>query len=317
MLLPLLAGAAAVAAAAALAWYLWKKIRNSQEEQQQEQSGFPGNQGEGGGSRGDNQQSGPSQEERERRAREDMARKNELLRSIVKSIEFSTREVVSDIQLPGTLPRQSIVPTSNYNVRPIKGAGEFSSILPSAHMLDDEQFYGRLSANNLLVSEYHEYYGSGRRVLFAAFDGSGSMEKYGRAQWAIGLCEAIIDRCIEQQAELYLLVYSGVIKGVYHVFDRKSAEAVKRKLREILSPEGGTDINLALDTIFDMIKSGKFDEARALLVTDGTESVDEEHILQRRKTEKVFLHTVSIAGERDDLRRVSSRFDQLAMFSGS
>ena len=316
MFLSLLAGAAALAAAAALAWRFWKKIRRNQEEEQQRQPGnFSGKHEGGNGFEEESEHSGPGQQERERRAKEYWARKNELLQSIVRSIEFSTREVVSDIQIPGTLPRQSIVPTSNFNVRPMKGVGEFSSLLPSGHLFDDDQFYGRIAANSLLVAEYQEYYGNARRVLFAAFDGSGSMEKYGRVEWAIGLCEAIIERCVEQQAEFYLVVYSGVIKGVYRVHDRASAAALKGKLREVLHPDGGTDINLALNTIFDMIGSGKFSEARGLLVTDGTESVDEEQILHRRNSEKVFLHTVSIAGERDDLRRISNKFDQLAMNS--
>lgn len=295
-------------AAAALAYFLWKKFREKQEGEEQRQQ-------RNGRGDDDDPMSGASPEERRRRAQEEEARRGELLRKIVKSVEFSTREIISDLPIPGTRPRQSIVPTSNFNVRPIKGVGEVSSLLPSSHLLDDDQFYGRLSTNSLMVSEYLEYYGNARHVLYAAFDGSGSMNEYGRVRWAISLCEALIDRCVEQQAEFILIVYSGEIKGVYRVHDRKSALELKRKLGVILSPDGGTDTVLALDTMFDMIKAAGLAEARGLLVTDGTESIEEGPILARRKKEKVFLHTVSIAGQRDDLRRISDRYDRLGMYS--
>ncbi|NTU99264.1 VWA domain-containing protein [Candidatus Falkowbacteria bacterium] len=313
-MLSILAGAAALAAIAALAYFLFKKVRKNQEEQ-----------GQGGSKRrnlmdseeeSDDPLSGMSPEERRRHEEQEAEKRKRLLDSVVQSIEFSTKELVSDQPISGAKSRQSLVPNANFNVRPIRGVQECPALLPSAHLLDDDQFYGRLATHGMMVGEYVEYYGKARRVLYAAFDGSGSMKEYGRYQWAMSLCEALIDRCIKQQAEFILIVYSGEIKGVYHIRTLKEAIEVKRKLVSILFPEGGTDIDLALGTIFDMIKESKFIDARALLVTDGTESVDERHILQRRQEENIFLHTVSIAGQRDDLRRVSNRYDQVGMFSG-
>lgn len=316
MLLSILAGAA-VAAATALAYWLWRKLRKKLEEEMRRQAGEFGDgeqSGEGDSEEG-RRSSAAEQAERERRARAEQAKRDELLRSIVRSIDFSTQEMVSDRPLAGTKARQSLVPTRNFSVRPIRGVNEVPAVLPAGQMLDDDQFYGRLATNSLLMGEFQEYYGKARRILCAAFDRSGSMKEHGRAQWARGLCEALVDHCLSQQAEFWLIVFTNRIVGTYRVSDQASAKELKQKLGRILAPDGDTNVNLALDTMFDMIRDGHFAESRGLLVTDGTDAVNEERFRKRRQQEKVFLHTVSIAGDRDDLRRISDRYDQLGMFS--
>lgn len=259
-------------------------------------------------------ESGSDQSQNQNKLREERSRRNNLIDRLVDSIKFASREMVTQNQVQGSRPRKSIVPTGNYNVRPLRGVAEFASLLPSSHMLDDNHFYAQLATNKLMVGEFIEYHGKAHNTLVVAVDGSGSMENSGRVQWSMGLVERLIDRCIEIGAEMFFVVFSDYIRGSYHVFDKKSAEEIRGRLGSVLSPRGGTDINITLKKIFEIVDEGKFAEARILLVTDGTEGVDEENILKELSKRKIFLHTVCIAGEREDLKRISSEYDRLGMY---
>lgn len=240
-------------------------------------------------------------------------RRNELLERVVHAVDFSTRELVTDTPQSGTQPRTSLTPTSYYNVRPIQSLSEIRSILPSGYILDDDQFYPKVINHQILVGEFQEFFGKAKKALVAMIDCSGSMREHGRSEWAFGLCDSLIDKCIRVQAEMILITFYDKIRGSYHVHNMETADKIRSQLSQILHPDGDTSIDLALETGLEVIKKEKFSEARMLLVTDGTQTVDVAEYGPRLRKGKIHLHTVCIAGDLKELEEISNRYDLLVM----
>jgi uncharacterized protein with von Willebrand factor type A (vWA) domain len=301
--------AALAAAAVAAGYLLWKYFKK---KMQPENGGWQWPwKGNGGADTGQ-----ADREERERQRQLDNQRKqSELLEKIVASIQFSTTEIVSEEPIAGTEPERSSIPTSSYNVRPINSMDEFAMLLPSSQLLDDDQFYGQLAAKNLLVGEFQVYRGNAKKVLVALFDGSGSMEHHGRVQWAKSLCQRLIERCLSLNAELILIVFTREVRETHRIIDEASARKVLSRLDNILFPDGGTSIDTAIFAGCDLVEAGKFNEARALLVTDGEDDQIDVNAVKKRLTEtNIALHTVCIANDRPDLSSISNRYNQLGMY---
>lgn len=298
MLIPLIA-AGTIALATWLLYQLLKKNKKSSERKGFMSSGAKAKDNESGRGNYEDEQS----------------RRKALIDVIVKSVEFAAKEMVTNKRMKGLRSRKSLVPNSNYNVRPIGNLNEFVSLLPQGHLMDDDHFYAKLASKKLMVGEFVEYYGKAKNTLIAALDASGSMEHYRRYEWAVGLVDRLIQRSIDLDAEIFLVVFTDYIRNVYHAHDKKTAEELRKNLPKILVPNGGTNINLALSKVFEIVAEGNFTEARVLLVTDGTEGVDEKMIAKEIEENNIFLHTVCIAGERKDLKKISNKYDRLGMFS--
>lgn len=252
-------------------------------------------------------------EDHERRIRDLRLRKNDLIRRLVDSIRFIETEKVSDTPTPGSEARESLFPVRDISMRPMRGIQEWRRMSPTTQLLPDDQFYAGLAVNSHLVKEYREYVGKAANALIAVVDASGSMEQFGRVEWAMSLVDQLIDRCVKIGAEMVLIVYSDSVKEVDEVTDKESADTLRRRLRKALNPVGGTDINRALSKAFRVIKEKGFTESKVLLVTDGTAGVDGETAVKRLRELNCTLHTVCIGGDLENLRKISDRYDSLEM----
>lgn len=239
--------------------------------------------------------------------------REEMLHEVVLATEFSRieKERVSDAPGLGLKSRPSKIPGSNIQIRPIATLSEVASLLPTAQMLDDDLFYGRLASHSLNITEPLEYYGKSRKALLVLQDVSGSMRENERIAWARGLCSNLIDKCVKEGAEFILITFHSEPELKCHSVTRNEHREIKKRIPDMLVAEGGTDISLAIRCALEVIQKEKLDEARILLVTDGTEMINDQGVLNLVRNRHVFLHTVCIAGDHEQLRKASDRYDLL------
>ncbi|NTW13606.1 MAG: VWA domain-containing protein [Candidatus Moranbacteria bacterium] len=299
---------AAAAAAAAIGWLLAKRKAKRDGPSSEYPPNGTGENGPGGDLSG-----GEEGEYRNKRSGDLRLRKNELIRRLVDSIRFVETERVSDVPIPGSEPRESMYPVRDISMRPMRGIQEWRRMSPTAQLLPDEQFYAGLAVNSHLVKEYRQYVGKAANALIAVVDASGSMEEFGRVEWAISLVDQLIGRCVKIGAEMILIVYTDTIREVSEVTDQQSADKLRGRLARALHPLGGTDINHALAEAFRIAEEKGFGESKILLVTDGTAGVNGKMVSGRLKELNCTLHTVCIGGDLEDLRKLSSQYDSLEM----
>ncbi|MDD5032945.1 MAG: hypothetical protein PHC85_02440 [Candidatus Pacebacteria bacterium] len=240
-------------------------------------------------------------------------RRNELLERIVRETEFSLgeTEVLSDSTDPEAVSRPSIVPTGFIDIRPVQSMEEIRNILPVQQLMDDESFYASLAAHQLLVLQPMEFTVKAKKVLVLLVDRSDSMKELGRVFWAIALVEKMADKCLDAGACLILKVFTEFIESVAKAETPEQFAELKRQLPHLLSPDGGTNIQVALKSAIGELSSSKISEKKILLATDGDCPIDENDLLLSLKENNISLRTVCISGEHAGLMRISEFYDVL------
>jgi len=245
--------------------------------------------------------------------------REDLINKVVRAIQLSERmaRVVREVKV-GERVEPSMVPTNLISVGPIGRMEDFRSALPSERAMPDDIQMARLASKTTLVRGFEQRidimeaeYGVLKNVLLVVQDVSGSMQKNNRASWSVSLNERLIDRCVEQEADYILVPFNEVPRNPFVAKDEEEKLSLKKLLPRILAPDGNTDISAALWAAMDILEEGKYGKGRIVLVSDGDNAVDVGRLRERLTALKVELHTVFIAGDNNDLRKLSDRYDTL------
>ena len=153
-----------------------------------------------------------------------------------------------------------------------------------------------------------------KKALLLLQDVSGSMEGM-RIQWSLLLNLLLAKKCRAEKAMFTIIPFDAEIRQSFSA-DPGSVEEYEqliKKLRVLLGYGGGTDVGLALDAGIkyltkDSEKEGILSAGQIVLVTDGTEGVNTQSVLDQLYEQKILLHSVLIGVKHQQLEEISKKF---------
>lgn len=212
----------------------------------------------------------------------------------------------------------SPIPTDEMAIRPIQDVSELPQALPQVLGMPDDMFFSQLAARELPVVEFQERVdvmadieGVPRKALVLIVDTSGSMSEEERAEWASGLCEKAIRRADADNVEVALLPFVDHPKEWQRARTHEERMQLCANLRNILYPNGGTDIDAALNAGIEYLSDPTFTERKIMLVTDGGSNIDAPSMKAALKRIDAEMHSVCIGPDNPDLKSISAHYDWL------
>lgn len=226
-------------------------------------------------------------------------------------------------------------PTDQPVIRPLRNMSEINSILPKEYATTDDEFYTKVAANKLSGQFFETEEDQiekldfvQKKALLVVQDVSGSMEG-ARIRWALLLNLVLAKKCRFVDAKFVVIPFDDSVYEPFSADAGKPAEydELIRSLPRLLGYGGNTNISLALDAGITHLaddelaesKKSKLESAefkhtagQILLVTDGTEGVKEDHVLQRLFDAKILLHTVVIGVEHQQLKEISRKYNYVS-----
>lgn len=241
---------------------------------------------------------------------------------IVKEIKFFQKRIVVRHKI-GEEPVASKIPTGDMEIEPIKGFDDLPQALPGELGSDDDMFYAKVATKNILMQQpieyegiYEDKYFQVRKTLRGLQDCSGST-KGDRIVWSKILNYLLVEKSQKESAELSITTFTNFPEHTITATpeDQKSYTKVKSFIDDIYD-HGGTSINNAMINELEIIeKENKehkhIQDTQIVLITDGTEGIEEEVIKQKMKDNKVTLHTVILGESNSQLKSVSDKFHYL------
>jgi uncharacterized protein YegL len=242
------------------------------------------------------------------------------LAQVVNSIDLYDETITLD-RTTGFDFNETKYPADRFVVRPVT-ISELDKMLPSEHGADDETFYAKLSASKNFGRFFEEEKEITEKIdvfqkkaLLLLQDVSGSMEGM-RIQWSLLLNLLLAKKCRAEKAMFTIIPFDSVIQQSFSA-DPGSVEEYEQliqQLRVLLGYGGGTDVGLALDAGIkyltkDSEKEGMLSAGQILLVTDGTEGVNAQSVLDQLYEQKILLHSVLIGIQHGQLEEISRKFN--------
>lgn len=242
------------------------------------------------------------------------------VKAIVSAIEFSERKITLRTKI-GEEVRQTNIPTGDSEITTMKDLGQIPKVLISQMASDDDIFYPHLVNNQLLiqqpieyVDEYDERTLKRQKSLRVLQDVSGSTRR-DRIAWSRLLDVLLVEKAKRARAEFALTTFT---EGPQYSTSASlnEPESFKKLLDFIefrIRADGGTDINSTIQAELSKIEQENREletdqDARIVLVTDGTQGVDTGRINKRLKELGATLYTVVLGVDHDQLRSISKRY---------
>lgn len=236
-------------------------------------------------------------------------------------IEFAARRIKVGVrkvdQRAVGIHREEVpFPAEEVDIRPLKDLGELHQALPSETALDDDLFYARAAAGELLVAVnvevqpihedvFEDVWEERQRTLMVVLDVSPSVFE-GYNPWMPpvwkGLTLSMIDKSQQAEASVVLHEFDKGDRGWYTATAKAGYTRLRNHIAEV-GPGDGTDIGRAILRAIDRLEKETFDQAQIMLVTDGADygGVDPQLVRQRLDTARIKLHVVLLGVEHQSL----------------
>jgi uncharacterized protein with von Willebrand factor type A (vWA) domain len=245
-------------------------------------------------------------------------RTDEAIRKIVNRLQFATGQVIRKQVKVGEETRESIIPTDEVVIRPMRSEAELSRALTGAHAQEDDQFYGAVAARSVPITAYQEQVGlyedivePTRNVVIIIQDVSPSMKEENRIHWAVALDQAIIGKAEDQKAEVHLLPFGSRTGEWLSAKTDEERHDLRINLGRRLHYIDGTAIGYALLEGIRFVSDPSFTERKIVLVTDGTTIFDAESVKVALDEIGAELHTVCTGPSNSQLQHISTHYDHL------
>lgn len=308
---PFLIGGALLAGAAYLLWRLLKNRRQNQPQSGQAAQDYYNQPSEGDANDANQEDQG----EPEAPARDPVQeRRNEQISEIVSQIPFSFKLNRVETEVPTGEMIESRLPTDDVDVVPVKSAEDLLGVSASTHALGDDQFFGRFAAGGLMRQAFMEpetrtevELTPNAKALVVLADVSGSMAESFRGPWMLSLVRALVERSQKEQARFVLIPFNRFPLGLYTAKTEGEYRSLLQTLERKLAIGGDTDIDRALLEGIKYLKAQEFTDASIVLITDGENNVNINHIGEALSSAEAKLVTVAVATERKDLGEISER----------
>jgi uncharacterized protein YegL len=239
---------------------------------------------------------------------------------IVNEISFFEKQMTIRHKI-GEEAIPSPIPSDDFAIVPMQHTGQFPKVINSHMGLDDDLFYSKIASNQIhikqdleLVGVYEDKTKRIQRFGRILQDVSGS-EKGQRIAWSRVIDTLLAEKAKRSRANITLTTFTqGPVSSISASFTEPISYAYMNSfIEQNLQADGGTDISAAL--LHDLAIIEKDNEGldynqdvQIILITDGTEGINEDLILEKLKKNQVTLHTVILGVSHDQLRNVSSKF---------
>ena len=242
------------------------------------------------------------------------------VKAIVRAIEFSECKITLKAKI-GEEVRQTNIPTGDSEIVTMRDLSQLPKVLTSQMGSEDDIFYPSLATNQLLMQQPIEYEDvfdertlTRQKSLRVLQDVSGSTKR-DRIAWSRLLDTLLAEKAKRARAEFALTTFTDGPKhstGASH----REPESFKKLLDFIefqIRADGGTNINSTVRIELEKIERENQDlktdqDARIVLVTDGTQGVDVKYINKQLKELGATLYTVVLGVDHDQLRSISKRY---------
>jgi uncharacterized protein with von Willebrand factor type A (vWA) domain len=182
----------------------------------------------------------------------------------------------------------------------VEPTNEVSRLLGSELALLDDEVMGddvliRLTERRALGYKMAGREKSAKGPIVVCIDQSGSMNDFGRDEWAKAIALAILDTARAEKRAFGIILYNYGV-AVARLFP-KPEEVAPSELLDILSsvPDGGTNYRPAIEQALTWIEtSGTFKRADVIHITDGAASFDGA-VEAKARAEKCGAHIFGIA----------------------
>lgn len=247
----------------------------------------------------------------------------EQILNIVNNISFFEKHVIIRKKV-GEEKVNSDIPTDDIEIQQISGINEVPRALPSELAAEDEVFYLRAATNKMFKQQPIEYQGVYedfkvvlRKTLRVLQDVSGSTRGQ-RIAWSQILNLLLAKKARDCDAELSITLFNNEPKDTITATADKSDtyQKARRFINDNIFSNGGTDINKAI--IYELAgieaenkKLKYLQNTQIILITDGTEGVDEAFIKGQLLANQVKLHTVILGESNNKLKSVSDKYHYL------
>ena len=202
-------------------------------------------------------------------------------------------------------PIESMLPTDEIDIVPVSSPSDLVRVSTSAHAMDDISFYGRLASGALLKRTFQD--DPFRKVIVVLSDISGSMKERDRYSWHVELVQSVLDRTIQENASLVLIPFDGYPRDPITAMTIGELEGLYKRVPELLRPDGGTEIDDAIEAGTEYLKSQEITDGNIILITDGDDTVDTHGAKRMLEEAGAELITIGISLEREDLAHISAR----------
>lgn len=240
------------------------------------------------------------------------------IQNVTNQIQFSEKRAYLSRKIgEKTIP--SKIPTDEIEIRNMQNISELPKALSGDLGADDDLFYAKIATNNILITQpieridvIEEKNVLRQKILRLVVDVSGST-KGERNAWNRILCKLLLHKANKFNAEYSLTTFDSVPQK----HDSGSSRNEMQKLQSFIDSSvvvlGGTNINAALKYEIDLIKkdneeTGVKQDTQIVLVTDGTEGINEDFVSKALKQEQVILHSVLLGNEHQQLKNVSNKY---------
>ncbi len=242
---------------------------------------------------------------------------------IVNQVTFSERNI-SVPKKVGEDIQETNVPNGDFEILPLRNVSDLVRILPSELNKEEEMFYASLASGQLLkvqpverIDVFDDRYLRPRRMLRGLQDVSWSMlgERIACSQ----LLESLLSlKAQKSHADMMIRSFSNSPKDFISASpDEQISYNVVRFFidKQLKLYKDGTNINSAMMYELDLIEEENklldlkhAPQNQLVLITDGTEGINEKVILEKMKANNVVLHTVILGKNHEQLKRVSNKY---------
>lgn len=245
------------------------------------------------------------------------------LAQVVNSIDLYDDTVTVDRTIGFDL-NETKFPSDRFAIRPVT-ISEMDKILPGEHSADDDTFFAKLSTNKNMgrffeteneITEKMDVFL--KKALLLLQDVSGSMNGM-RIQWSLLLNLLLAKKCRFEKAMFTIIPFDSEVQDPFSAdpCDEKEYTRLIERLRVLLGYGGGTNVGMALDAGIhyltkDSEKEGMLSAGQILLVTDGTEGVQAQSVLDQLYEQKILLHSVLIGVKHQQLEEISRKFNYVS-----
>lgn len=213
---------------------------------------------------------------------------------------------------------KSMFPTNDIQPVPISSVEQVTDVLPEQLMMDDDNFYGQLAQDELLVMQPYTRTVE-RKTLHILMDISTSMTemmKSGmpRHSWSRGITVSLLAKAVNGEASYMLRQFAGKQYNLIKITTPEQAKALMDQLMASSANGDGTNILGALEAACKDVRAHKSPDGIAdiLLITDGQHLEQYGHMsVERVKAmlgNDVKLHVCAIQVESAVLKTCATSY---------
>lgn len=185
---------------------------------------------------------------------------------------------------------------------------DFKNVVPTEMAQPDEVFYDKVAREQFML--YERGVQEGKGPMYVLVDRSGSMQGQ-KMVWAKAVALALYEQAKKEGRTFYFRFFDDVPYDQQRVMNGNGGASALAMINYIaqMTGDNGTDIQKAVETACDDMKSGVVkDVSQVIVITDGGSSLDINRLRMKLKQSNAAMISVMIQGDNDVLKSTSNAY---------